>query len=307
MNLRWPTQGAAEPRTDAMFAPTTESLLAIHKKQVHRDRWPDFGAFEPNAYPSALRRDAAVQWAGRARAEHNSIHQFSALSRALCEVRAPLTLLGPIARLITDEVRHAEICAAYALACYPEGLEEDKLVAWKVPRAPWPDAPGLLQGADDASDLVVWAADAIMTACCFGETLSVPMLKAISLVSTDPVASQVADQILRDEHLHARFGWEALGVLLEHLDEAGRASLQARLPSHMAGFEASTCIGIRLEDLLADPEISIEEDDDPNLGTLSKRQYAFIFYDTMENEIFPQLGELGFDAMGAWAGRGGVG
>ena len=305
MSDRWPTAGATLPRIEDMLGECTEALTAMHRGQVHRDRWPEFAAFDVGAYPAALRREAAVQWAGRACAEHGSIHQFSAVTRALCEARVPLPLLGALARLITDEVRHAELCAAYAAACYPEAPASEVWTSWRVPKAPWPDAPSLTHNEASAQGAVVWAADAIMTACCFGETLSVPMLKAIAVVATDPVAQAVAEQILRDEHLHARFGWEALRALLGHIDADGRAWLQGQLPTHMAGFEVSTCVDVRLADLLDDGELTIEAGtvEAPNLGVLTHKQYAFIFYHTVEQEIFPQLRALGFDPAAAWAAR----
>src|SRR5688572_4851025 len=104
-----------------MLATTSERLARIHRAQIHREPWPDFAGFEPARYPAELRRAAAVQWAGRARAEHGSVHQFSAIAHALCEARCELPLLGALARLQTDEVRHAELCAETALACWPEG------------------------------------------------------------------------------------------------------------------------------------------------------------------------------------------
>lgn len=292
-----------------MVADTTDSLGAMHRSQVHRDRWPQWGAFSPAAYPPELRREAAVQWAGRARAEHGSIHQFAAVAHTLAELRAPLHLLGAVARLITDEVRHAEICAQMALTLFPEALEpgvEDHLLRWPIPHTPWPDAPPLRRESGEEQLALRWAIDAILTACCLGETLSVPMLQAIATVATEPVAGAVAEQILRDEHLHARFGWEALAVLMPRLDPEHLPWLHQQLARHLAGFEASTCIGVRLPDLLDDPSISIEPGDPahPNLGVLTHRQYAMIFYHTLEQEIFPGLQALGLDPARAWAERG---
>jgi len=280
-------------------------LEAMHRSQVHRDPWPAFASFEADRYEPALRRAAAVQWAGRARNEHGSVHQFSALTHALSEARVPAHLLGSLARLITDEVRHAELCTTMALACYPEGPDrEPSLFRWPIPRAPWANAPEASADPDSRQAILRWAADAIMCACCIGETLSRPLLAAVETVATDPVVQAVAAQILRDENLHATFGWESLGWLVPRLDDESRAWLREQLPRRFAGFERSTAVGIRIE-AIAGREISIEPGDprEPNLGTLSPQQYAVVFFATFEETILPCMRELGLDADWAWAAR----
>lgn len=290
--------------SERMLAPATERLGRMHRAQVHRDPWPDFTTFERERYGAALRRAAAVQWAGRARAEHGSVQQFTLLAHALCNVRVELPVLGALARLVTDEVRHAELCAEMGLACWPEGrLAEPAVFRWDRPRLPWAGPPA--PGDDDPAPTLAWAAEAILVSCCIGETLSRPMLEAIAVVATEPLAQAVARQILRDEHLHASFGWETLGLLLPRIDDAQRRALEDRMVRSFGAVESSTACGIPVE-AVAGKRIEIAASDDPdeaNLGTLTDEQYAMIFFATMEAEVLPQLGALGLDAMGAWQRR----
>ena len=281
---------------DDMLGAAEGSLGAMHRAQVRRDPWPDFAAFERERYPLELRRAAAVQWAGRARAEYGSVHQFSQVTHALACGRVALPLLGGLSRLITDEVRHAEICAAMALACDPEASEHTR--RFPPPRTAWPRPP---QG-DEREPLLAWAAGAILIACCLGETLSRPMLEAIALQATDPLAEGVARQILRDEHLHATFGWEALEALLPELGASSREQLQEQLTRALGAFERTTACGIPVEDLVG-REVAVGAGEEPNLGTLSDEHYAAIFFATIEQEILPRFAELGFDARAAWAAR----
>jgi hypothetical protein len=286
--------------SERMLAPATERLGRMHRAQVHRDPWPDFTAFEPARYDARLRRAAAVQWAGRARAEHGSVQQFTILAHALCNVRIELPVLGALARLTTDEVRHAELCAEMGLALWPEGkATEPAVFRWDRPRLPWVGPPAL---ADDPTPTLAWAAEAVLVSCCIGETLSRPMLEAIAVVATDPLAAAVAKQILRDEHLHATFGWETLALLLPRIDDAQRDALAERMMRSFGAVEASTACGIAVE-AVAGKSIEIAEDDEPNLGTLTDEQYAMIFFATMEAEVLPQLQALGLDAMDAWQRR----
>lgn len=284
-------------RWPAVFDSPGSRLHKMHRRQVHRDAWPDFDGFDPAAYPAPLRRDAALQWAGRARAEYGSIHQFTQLGHALCEARAPAQLLGALSRLITDEVRHTELCGRTAEALLPgERAHHPGIFRWPVPRAPWRARD---RNADEAGCLA-WCAEAILIACCLGETLSRPMLDALIVVSTDPLPEAVARQIVRDEHLHATFGWESLGWLWPRLHDDAREHLQAALGRAMAGFTNTTACGIDVG-AVAHRDIVIERGDAPNLGTLSDEQYAFIYYATLEQEIFPQLREVGLDPEAAWA------
>ena len=291
---------AASTGAERMLGKATDRLERMHRGTVHRDPWPNFDAFDTGRYDVALRRAAAVQWAGRARAEHGSVHQFTILSHTLCRARVELPVLGALARLITDEVRHAELCAEMALACWPEGLAtEPEVFRWEPPRLPWVEPPG---ATDDEPSLLAWAAGAILSSCCVGETLSRPMLEAIAVVATDATAAAVARQILRDEHLHASFGWETLGLLLPRMRESSREQLVRDMASVFAGIERTTACGISIE-TVAGTEVEIAASDEPNLGTLSDEQYAMIFFATMEQEVLPKLEALGLDAFGAWRRR----
>lgn len=285
----------------AMLASSSARLAAMHAHHVHREPWPAFAAIDVRAIDAATCAHAARQWAGRARNEYGSVHQFAALAHALAEARAPVTILGALTRLLSDETRHVELCAELAGA-YAHGANE-ATPTWPVPRAPWPDAPRV-RSDDDVPRVHAWAAEVVLSACCVGETLSVPMLEAIAVVATEPTAQEVARQILRDEHLHATFGWELLAWLLPQLDAAGHAHLDAVFPRVLAGFEESTCGAFRAADL-AGTTIEIAERDSrvTNLGTLDARTYAAIFYATLEAEIFPRFAELGLDPLRAWTAR----
>jgi hypothetical protein len=286
-----------------MLAPAGDRLGGAHRKQVHRDPWPAFERFDPEPWTLAQRRSAAIQWAGRARNEHGSVQQFGQLTEVLASACVELELLGVLARMITDEVRHAELCARMAIALWPEGMQtEAQVFRWPQPRPPWNDAPSPRERLEPEPRLA-WAARAILTACCLGETLSKPMLEALVVITTEPIAEAVSRQILRDEHLHATFGFETLELLWPRLGDESRERLQIGLAHDFAGFEKSVCGEITIADV-AGSEVTIARGE-PNLGVLSGHQYAVIFYSCLETEIFPRLRALGLDPERAWATRGG--
>jgi len=280
---------------EAMGEVCSSSLSAMHRNQIGREPWPDLSSFDPSAYPVALLQEASEHWAERARAEHGSVHQFSQVSHALCVARAPLEVQGALARLITDEVRHAELCARMAAACAPGAPRPQ---GWPTPQAPWEEAP--LEG--DQQEIYAWAARAVLIACCLGETISRPLLEAVVIVATDPVAEAVGRQILRDEQLHATFGWELLAWLLPRIRDFEREQLErVTLPAAFAALERSTSCGISANEL-AHTTLTIRRGS-PNLGILSERQQAQLFYMALEGEVFAGLRRLGFDPASAWANR----
>ena len=283
---------ASDPR-----GPAPRRLAAMHRSQVRRDPWPALEDFDATRFPLALRRPAARQWWRRAREEYGSIHEFAQLAHALTSARVPTQILGALSRLITDEARHADLCATAARA-----LDAGEDFEWRAPGSPFPEPP---TGEGEAA-LLAWAADAVLCSCCIGETLSRPLFETLALRITEPALEGVVRQVLKDEHLHASFGWELLGWLRERLDEERRAWLQGRLARRLGNFEKSCRAGQSLGDLEG-AELVVEppaEDAPPNLGLLTPREYAIVFYATLEAEILPRFDALGFDAMGAWQARG---
>lgn len=275
----------------SLTSATRARLQSIGRTHLRRDPWPDFDAFDPERYPMALRRRAARQWWRRAREEYGSISEFSQLAHTLTLARAPIELLSALSRLITDEARHAHLCAAMA-----EALASDEPFDWEPPRAPWPDPPA------DVAQVWAWAADVVICACCLGETLSRPLFECVATLVTDPVPEGVVRQILRDEHLHATFGWEMLAWLRDRVPEP---VLQASMRRRFAGFERS-CVAESLgpEDLKGELVIAPPDPDaPPNLGHLGAREYAMVFYATLESEVIPRFEALELDAKTAWAER----
>lgn len=274
-----------------------KSLAAVHRKQIQRSPWPVYSELDLSGYSEELRVEAAHQWATRAGAEHSSVFQFSQLSQALTLARAPIEILGALSRLITDEVRHVQLCLDVAKACCPPNWTH--LLDLPSPYSPWspfnPEA--------ERVELFAWASRAVLIACCLGESLSKPMLEVIALQSTEPVIEAATLQILKDEELHSVFGWESLGYLITELNEAALEELHRTLPQALAGLELTTTHGITVAQCVGQPLTVSRSKDKPNLGTLDARQSATVFYSTLDSMIFPELSKLGFDPLKAWRQR----
>ena len=273
---------------------TTEVMGLFHRALMDRRHPIPWEEFDREAYEPALLEEARRQWAQRSVAEYQSTAQFAQLLHRLTLIGAPVEMIGAATRLATDECRHAELCARFA-DCM--GGHDDVRVRGGLslyePR----------DGGDGGGELFLACYQTILTVCCFGETLSVPILRALYTVATDPVAERCASLIAGDEEYHERFGWEALAVMTGSLSEAQRQVVTGGLPGLMGHFER-VCFGDpeRVE-ALVDQELVLEPGEAPNLGTLQAEEYAFIFYATMESTILPRLAELGYPAQAAWAAR----
>ena len=271
---------------DIDLSDTSPTLKRFHRKLMDRQAL-EWESFDGDAYDDETREHARVQWAGRAVAEYASAAQFARLLVLLTKVGAPLELIGAATRLIQDETRHADICARMA----------DRLGGRSGYRV---NSAGLRIFEDADPWVAIYRT--ILEVCCFGEVLSVPMLRAIESCASDPLAQTVASIIGNDEEYHARFGWEALELLTPRLNAEQKTVIANALPDTMGGFE-QVCVGSpELIASMAGVEIEIGPKTN-NLGTLTDLEYAAIFYDTMDSEILPNLTSLGFDAIGAWRGR----
>ena len=261
------------------------ALSAVHARRIHRDPWPDFAAFDKEAYAEPLRRQAADLWRRRSQMEYASVAQFTRISAELADHLVPLPWHGVFARIITDEVRHAEICAQLARALHPEAVAD---ATYALPPWPWPKRPT----GESWEEVAVWAAHALLVSSCLGEALSVPSYEALVVVSTDRIVTETLQQIRKDEPLHATFGWEIVQALVRDVP-AVRPSLQASLGNYLRGFEASMGDGIPLSEI-AGRSIEVAAAG-PNLGTLTSEQTAFLYYATLESELLPRLHELGLN------------
>ena len=272
--------------------PTTELLGRFHRVLMERRPEIPWDQFDPERYDPELVEFSRHQWAGRAVAEYHSTAQFAQLIMRLTHLGAPIELIGAATRLITDECRHAELCARMADLLGGRG---DHHVTHR----------GLSLLAEE-SDPWLQIAFSVLEVCCFGETLSIPMLESIELVATDETPRAIAKIISADEAYHARYGWEVMSWLVPKLNAKQRARIQARLPTTFAHFERVLGASPKVLEGLAGQDVEIEPatlNSPPNLGTLSMLQYAAIFYHTVQEQLLPQLEALGFDAAGAWGQR----
>lgn len=165
------------------------------------------------------------EWRRRVHAEYRSAAITAQVSHWMIQAGLDEALLTTCLRIVGDELAHARLAHDCLVAlggdASPEAVHADELAE------PAPD--GVLAGL----------VDSVVANFCFGETLAVPLFKALRAHTTHPAAEPVLTRVLRDEAIHRAFGWQALDALLELDPDGVRARVSGSLPAVFARFRAS--------------------------------------------------------------------
>jgi len=141
------------------------------------------------------------EWQRRVQAEYRS----AAITAQLCHwaIAAGLSeeLLTIGLRIVGDELAHAR-------------LSLDTLEALGGSAEPQPVQASLLAEPSDEGILAALV-DSLVRNFLFGETLAVPLFRALRDHASHPAVDPVLTRILRDEAVHRAFGWQALDELVE--------------------------------------------------------------------------------------------
>ncbi len=124
--------------------------------------------------------------------EHASVAAFADVTLQLMAHGAPLSLLSDVARAMSDEVRHAEVC--YERASHFLGTV--------VTPGPLPEATTVT--SQSLADLV----RSTFLEGCVGETIAARMARAQASSAPDHVTRRILSGIAEDEERHAELAWK---------------------------------------------------------------------------------------------------
>ena len=212
-----------------------------------------------------------LEWARRVAAEYSSA---SVTAQALAwgvAVGLPVDLLRRAARIVSDELEHAErsheALVALGGADVPVDLGVDRLLV--PPR----DGP--------LADLLT----IVVRDFCLGETFAVPYFAEMRRQARHPAVLPVLDRVLADEAAHRAFGWDALDALIA-LDGAVPTWVEQHLPELLDRF------GGYREPADAPPLEPAERE----AGLLDNAEYAVLFDRTLTEDILPRFARRGVRA-----------
>lgn len=228
---------------------------------------------------SAEERGTAIRtWRGRMVNEHVSAGVWAVLVRQLMVAAAPPAALAAAARAVSDELRHAELCAGVVLSLGGS------------PVAPLPELAPVPEH-EDAGPLEAVLRN-ILSVGCLSETIAVSIIRAEHAELEGGPLAEVLGGILADEVSHARFGWSLLGALLPRLDAAARARLDTYLIdalAHQVTYEIPKL-----------PVVAGRRAEIASAGVCDGLAARALFFETIEGVIVPGLDRAGLAGQAAW-------
>jgi hypothetical protein len=218
------------------------------------------------------------EWQRRVVAEYGSAASTHSLLGWLLRLGASPTLLHEAARIIDDELVHAELAFAVLSAAGGGGVT----LGGELGLASEPGLSLLANVCVQGTKLF-----------CLGETVAVRLFKRLREGATVEVARRALDRVLVDEVRHRDFGW----LLLEWLSQQPawpqlRALIAERLP-------------LWFEELRQSYGSSQEPFDEAGRGwgLMPHAEYATALAETFERDYRPCFDQYGIDARAAWEGE----
>ncbi len=203
---------------------------------------------------------ARGEWQNRVAAEYRSAAIAARTLHLGVACGLPGELLRTGARIVADELAHADLCHEVACAL---GADASPITV---------DVDALLLGGE--APPLVELVDRVVRDFAFGETYAVPLFAAMARGATDDVARRALTQILKDEAVHRAFGWTALDALLAIGGDEIRRHIAAGAPRWLQAF-AESYDAVTDAPPITDAEIAA--------GLLPGHIYAAVFLETTQD------------------------
>lgn len=248
-------------------------------ERAHRVRFGppvDLGDLGPALVPAALLPDVRAAWQARVRSEFRSIQ---IMTRFLTEVTGagdPLEVYTSAVELVSDEIHHAELCAA---VCRRLG------VAAPLPDpVALPDAPSFL-----ALPFPERALSTAITMLAVNESISTAIIRDLLERCDYPPLRRVLEATVADEATHGDFGWNYVASSLARFDRPSlpywrSLTLQALTPHRDFATRALAGVPAEQRSLSADAELELARH-----GLISPRRQALLFEKALADDIGPRL------------------
>lgn len=219
----------------------------------------------------------------RADEEYQSAAVFSAALDAVIATALPREIASGLAKIVGDELRHADLCAQLARRLdAPAPTWNTDLVRARVAT--------LLEPRWRAISL-------LLVEGAIGETISSALFATGRNGTTEPPQRATLRAILSDEVFHARFCWQALAQI--ELTAAELETMQTEATRALGALEHGRILPVlrRLEaGAPFDPAWEA-------LGVLRPEKRVEAFYGAIERSCIPRLSRLGLDGDNAWRHR----
>lgn len=239
----------------------------------------DIQGLDIAAIPGDLLGLARATWRQRASSEFRSIQIMIRFLSEIVGAGEPLDVYSGAVDLITDEIRHAELCAAVCKVLgAPAQLPEPVALM---------DAPGFLSAPMSERALAT-----AITMLGINETISVGYIADLAARCQTPGIREVLTATIGDEQEHEDFGWTYIRRALQRFPAASlgdwRHLVGATVQPHetsAGGVLAHVPIERRRLDAWPEPELVA-------LGLFSPQRQALVYRRTWEQVLKPRLQQL---------------
>jgi hypothetical protein len=236
-----------------------------------------FRAEHAAALDAETRALVGRSWLARMKQEHLAVAAFAQLSYETAQVGCEPIVSTLLARAVSDEVRHAEICGKYAALFLGDAAVPTRLAG--VPRTP------RHQGHTPRERALLH----VVEMCCFNETFTgIGFTEMLERATTD-TARATLESLLEDEIDHGKVGWAHLAACCA--EGWGAAVVSRALPGIVARSVLPVVDPKRGRDL---PSRAAYEN-----AYLAPADGARIYARGLRDVVFPGLAALGVDLSAA--------
>lgn len=240
--------------------------------------------FPAGAYPPDVLARLAGAWEHLRRDERRSVVGATMVASDLARLGAPVEILGEVAGIIADEIRHVAVCTRVLEMLGAAGGEE---------RLPGEAASTALGRSEETGDVEARCASMLLAGFAVGEPMSAACFAAARRRAREPLLRWALTELLRDEARHGPIAVRAGAWVVRSWSRARREALWPTCVAQMERFERDA--GGPIAEPPAGEEVA-GSDDDPvleELGLLGPEGTCAAALDGVRRLVLPPLVALG--------------
>ncbi len=242
--------------------------------------------FSPSAYPAAVVARLVDAWEHLRQDERRSVVGATMVATDLARLGAPAEILGEVAGIIEDEIRHVAVCTR-VLEALGAAASDEQLPGDAEPTPPFDS------GGRGSGDVEGRCAGLLLAGFAVGEPMSAACFAAARRRAREPLLRWALTELLRDEARHGPIAVRAGAWVVRSWPRARRETLWPACIAQMERFERDA--GGPIPEPPAGQEISAS-DDDPMLeavGLLGPAASCAAALEGIRRLVLPPLAALG--------------
>jgi hypothetical protein len=250
------------------------SFSGAHERA--RRNLPDLAELRPDTLEPGLLARARSTWRHRVTTEFRSIQIMTRFLTEVVSAGDPLDVYSGALELIGPEVFHTELCSAVcsALGTEPE-LPEPTLLA---------ESPDFLE-----APMAERALTTAITMLAISETISTAFIVDLAERCQHPCFRAVLAAMTQHEDAHGEFGWNYARESLRRFPPSALADFRHLVRATLARYEDGAHRALRNVPAAEQELAACVEQELADLGLLSPRREALLYFRTRDRDVVPKL------------------